>query len=244
MDRVVKAVLSGANKEQNMHYPPHVFESHFNTVSDFLIDECVRVYPTTQSVVDVLRPFLVTTELPIVGGKVALPDDYRNLLRVAVNVTEDFKNDCGCTDTSFPDDPLAPTAAQVALKRQKANCISHVVRPVDTDEWDDLTTHPYKKPTLKKPICNIFEAGKLRVCPHGLSHVEITYVRKPKEYVYGYQRNPDDTYFFDLNTSVESEWDTTAHQYLTKGLNTLYSMYVKDGEMRDWNQEIKQIGLF
>jgi hypothetical protein len=191
---------------------------------------------------------LVTEEKLIVRGSVTLPDGYRNLLRTAINVTDDFSEDCGCSDCKedkvFPNDPLAKTASQVAEQKQKASCMSHAVRMVDVGEWDDLTTHPYKKPTLEDPIGNIFMAGKIRICPQNLSYAELTYVRKPKEYVYGYKMNPDDTYVFDKDSSTESEWDTTAHQYLLRGISTLYSMYVKDGEMRDWNLEIKKIGLF
>jgi hypothetical protein len=244
LDSLLKQVLSGANKEQNMHYPPHIFETHFNVVTAWLLDRAVELYPTTQSVVDVIRPFLVTKEFPVDGGYVKLPDEYRNLLRVAFNVTDDYKKDCGSKETAFANDPLKPLDGAQRAAARKAKCISHPCIPVDTDEWDDLTTHPYKKPTLKRAIYNIFDSTQVRICPHGISYAELTFVRRPKQYRYAYTMNPDDTYVFNPTGSEESEWNDNAVKPLLTGLNTLYSMYVKDGEMQNWNMELKKIGLF
>jgi hypothetical protein len=246
MDSILRKVLSQGGKEQSAMYPPRIFQEHFNITTNWIIDEVVKLYPDSHAVAEIVRPFLVSKELPVVNGKVAFADDYRNMLGISMNVTEDLSKDCGCKGDKkiYDNDPLKPTESQATATLEKAKCISHDLRIVDIDEFGNLSTHLYKKPTYKNPISVVKKGTEIKVCPYDISHVEVVYIREPKEYVYGYKELPDHTYEFDKNTTEESEWNNTAMQYLIKGVTSLYSIYTRDGDMQNWNEVIKKVGLF
>ncbi len=268
MDTVLNSVLATGNKEQNQMYPPHVYDAHFNLVTSFLIDEISKLFPTSQTIIDMIRPFLATVQIPVVGGEVVFPADYRRLIGAAIFVTSDFMNNCDpskaanadqekdcCGEPVFtldspnsscdlPGDPLAPSIDQVRQNQKRGQCLSSSVRVVDIDEWDHLTDHSYKFPTLKKPIGCIFEGKSMRICPFDVPAVEIRYIRQPKRYKYGYLLNPDDTYSWNPATTIESEWTENAYKNMVNGITTLFSIYVRDGELRDGITQLKQLGMF
>jgi len=255
MDMVLKAVLSQGNKEQNQSYPPRVFESHFRLVTDYLLDEIASLYPTTQKIVDLGRPFMKTQSIAVTGGMIKIPEDMRNLLGISIYVTSDFSSPCAgeekkekededINSCDLPGDPLAPSLKQIQEKVARGKCKSQSVNLVDQSEWDSRTQHPYKFPTLEKPIGCLFEEEGIKICPYEVPNVDIRYLKMPKEYQYGYRNNPDDTYVFSPENSVESEWTKNAFQYLVKGITTLYSIYTRDGELRDGVLELKKAGIF
>ena len=249
---------------------PHVYDAHFNLVTSFLIDELSKLFPTSQTIIDILRPFLSVQQVGVIRGEVTFPKNYRRLLGAGIFVTDDFSSCCnpdGDADTSpdmaadtdrcghpviapdgdgclLPEDPLADTYEQTREKQQRGKCRSASVRVVDIDEWDHLTTHSYKFPTLKKPIGCIFEDAGMKICPYDVPNVELRYIRQPVTYKYGYVMNPDDTYSWDPTTTTESQWTENAFKYLVSGITTLFSMYVRDGELRDGMTQLKQLGMF
>lgn len=249
LNSVLRKVLSAGNKEANQMYPPHIYEEHYNITTNFIIDECVRLYPTEQSVVDIIRPFLKVKFAPLKNGVLEFPEDYRNLLGAAINVNDSTMKPCDCEEKIYPNDPLALTKAQLDQKKAEVGCRGLDIVILDITEFNHRSRHPYKKPSTDKfskrpPIGGIYEGRGIKICPYDISHAEMYYVRKPKEYQFGYTLNPDDTYVFNPLTSTESEWEDTALQYLIKGISSLYAIYTRDGEMRDWTLELKKIGLF
>lgn len=251
LDSIYKKVLSQGNKEQNSMYPPHIFDEHFNIVTNFILDEVVKAFANNRSIVDLASPFLMTREVAVISGEVEFPPNYRNLLGVAMYVTIKGDEDCGCKDCGcheekrdFQNDPLAKSAKQVMKTIERNKCTSRDLIELDIDEFSDRSTHPYKKPTLKKPVFCQFKSKKIKVCPFDISHVELRYIREPKVYRYGYVEQPDHTFVPDLASTVESEWEHTALQPLVKGMTALYSVYTKDGELQNWNEVIKKAGLF
>ena len=133
MDTILKMVLASGNKEQNQHYPPHIFQQHFNLATSWLIDEIVRLFPKSQELVDLLRPFLETRDAHVKNGIIEFPEGYRHLLGVGCFVADDFKSPCGCDEAKsgncgeFKNDPLAPVEVDVKVRVAKKRCIS---RPV------------------------------------------------------------------------------------------------------------------
>lgn len=245
LNSVLRKVLSVGNKESNQMYPPHIYEEHFNTVTQFIIDECVRLYPTNTSIQDVIRPFLMAKFDRVINGVITLPRDYRNFIGAAINLNNTTKEPCGeCNDKLYRNDPLVVQKDELDRRVVESGCFAQDISMLDRDEFNRRTTHSYKKPTLQEPIGVFSSNNTIKICPFDISHAEVYYIRKPKEYKFGYKMNPDDTYSFDPATSTESEWDDTAMQYLVKGISSLYAIYTRDGEMRDWNVEIKRIGLF
>jgi hypothetical protein len=252
LDSIYRKVLGAGNQDANQMYPPKIFDEHFNTVTSFIVDRCVELYPERQTIEDIIRPFIKTKIIQVVGGVIKLPTDYRNYLNLAAYVKTNLKGACGCQedaqdDAVFDDDPLAPNERQLAERKLAADCMARDVAKKDVDEFNSLCVHPYKFPTYKEPICCVEDGGELeggiKICPFDITSVKLKYVSVPKEYRYGYTRNPDESFVFDINASIESEWGDNAVQYLFRGISTLFSVYTKNNEMRDWTNELKQIGL-
>lgn len=249
MQETLDEVMSTGNQSQNQHYPPSVFTRHYNLVSSFLLDEIVKLFPTSSSMVDIIKPFLKKTIQQVNSGVAALPDDYRNILNVGMFTNENGTQACRCEDAPkdqrvFADDPLAPTQQQKNRDSLGRKFVSVDVKMVQIDEWNNRVTHSYKKPTYKKPICCMFEGIGLKVFPFDIPSVEIRYVRQPKKYAYNYRLLPDDTYVFDPANSTESEWQDNARTYLYKGVSTLYASMVRDTELAQNTDQLKKAGLF
>lgn len=251
MQMVLSRVLSQGNKEQNQAYPPGIFTDHYNLVTAYLMSEIAKTFPTSQSLIDLARPFLKRTIISMKNGIIPFPVDYRHFLNAAIFVTDDFTTNCNAPEGDCPEDlcvyendPLAPTPVQLQQNILKKQCISEAVRMVDIDEWDRLTRHLYKRPTIKKPIGCIFEGTGIKICPYDIPQVELRYLRQPKQYNYGYTMNADDTYSFSAAGTVESEWTDNAMQPLVTAITKLYSVYTRDGELNNYLLELSQAGIF
>lgn len=243
MDRTLRQVLALGNAEQNQHYPPNIFDSHYNAVTSFIITEGVKVFGENQYIKDLLRPFLKIVLLPVKNGKVAIPEDYRHYTGISIFITPDFKE---CVKIDGLEDGVVPTVKQLETAQEKTKSIAWDLDMVEIDEYNLLSSHSYKFPTLKKSIGCIFESDSIKVCPFDIPFIELHYIRQPKIYRYGYSDNLDDTYSYDPNDpdAVETEWRTNADDLLFKGVNTLYSMWARDGELRDSMTILKKEGLF
>lgn len=233
---MLEAVLSTSGQEQNQFYPPHIYTAHYNTATSWLISKIVEIFPTAQQFVDIIEPFLVTKNVLVQNGFVEIPKDCRNFLDAGISVKVDYSQECG-------DVPQAVREQTFKDGVNRGGCISRPIAIVDQTEWDLLTVHPFKHPTYEYPIGCFFGGGKLKVCPYNISNVQIRYVRDEGKYQYGYIIQPDDTYIWDKNTTVETEWNTNAFEYLYKAISTLYSVWSKEPVLRNWTQELKQIGL-
>jgi hypothetical protein len=242
MDQSLRAVLSQANAEQNQFYPVNVFETHYNLVSSWLMDEAVKVYPENRSVVDLLRPFFAKKMVPVKFGKIELPEDYRHLTGGGIYVND--KKVCLDQPKEEGWENFTPDQLKQYYADNQVICID--INVVDVDQYNDLTRHSYKQPTLDFPIAADFESDHIKITPPDVPYVELRYIRAPKKYKYGYVVNPDESYSYDptMEGAVESEWRSNAEAYIFKGLYTLYSIYARDGELRQGGQELKQLGLF
>jgi len=249
-DAMIRKVLSLANAEQNQHYPPHIADEHFNLATEWLVDECAKNYPGNQAVIEIIKPYLKTKDIRVKNGVIALQEDHRHLFGISIFINPDIN--CACDrkgkfdETVFIGDPLAPKQEDVERARLRKRSVSKKVTIVTQDKWDHLTNHKYKMPTLDEPIACMFEGVGVRVFPFDVPMVEMTYVRDPKIYRYGYEQNTDDTYSYNPEDTkaVESEWTTNASTYLFKGMNTLYSNWVDNPDKRNGATELKQLGLF
>lgn len=247
MDRSLRAVLSQANAEQNQHYPMNVFDTHYNLVSSWLMDEAVKAYPENRSVIDLLRPFFAEALVPVILGEIELPKDYRHFTGGGIYLDKYNKGETPvCCTVPGLKDGEAPTADQLKQLAVNKKIVCQDLEVVDVDEYNDLTTHSFKMPTLEDPIGCDFEGASIKILPPDVPFVALRYIRIPKIYRYGYSMNPDESYTYDpkMDGAQESEWTSNAEAYLFKGLYTLYSIFARDGELRDGGQELKKIGLF
>lgn len=236
LQAMLTAVLANANAEQNAAYPPFIYEAHYNAVTSYLINTIAENLESKSIYDDIIEPFLVVKKLQLKNGYLERPKDYRNYWEAGVSVKQDFSGNC-----SDDQSDLTEKVFQDTIK--KSRCMSRPLALVPASEWHDRTTSSYKFPTYEWPICRISGDRKMQVCPYDIPNVELTYIRNEKTVRYGYIMQPDDTYIFDQATSVESEWNNAAFKYLYEGINTLYGIYTRDKEFREWGVELKKIGL-
>lgn len=236
LDNVLQSILSTVNKEANQDFPPSVFSSLFNTITGFLITELSKQYPKNQEVCDILDVFINTAMIPATGGFVQLPEDYRGLLGGPM-IFANPNSEGQCEDIQ----PLTPQNFTTGIL--KGGCKLNPVIEVPQAEFAYRTRSSYNAPTWENPIC--FKSGKkqLRICPYDITKVFVMYVRNEKTYRYGYISQPDDTYLFDLNTSIQSEWGSNAFPYLYKGVLALYGAYSSDPTISNFSAVLNNVGI-
>lgn len=238
LQNLLTAILSVANQDQNLFIPPWIFSSMVNTVTSFLIDRCVEVYPDNPKTLDIIDPFVKIEAIAPEGGMIKFPKDYRNILGApSIIVKGDKTGECG--DTSVP----ITSPQQFLAATLKGGCIRRPITIVAQSEFDYLTTSSYKKPNYWNPIAFNAGDGQLRVCPSDITKCYLMYVRQEKIYNFGYTMNPDDTYFLDPATTEDTEWKNAAFSTLFKGLNHLYGIYSRDKEFSNWAVALSQISI-
>lgn len=261
-DVVTSTVELGGNKEQNAHFPPFIVTNAGNLLTDVILNELVRIYPHSQSIIDKARPFLKRKIVSVDNSLITLPDDYRSILDVSVAVTNGKPCECSETfikkvnceesycegggdlvDVCNPNSPLYD--AELASK-PKEYCEFKKVYQVDQDQWDERTRSAINKPTLDKPIYMFISPTQIKICPANISHVEIRYVKQPKKYNMAYRMMPDDTWQIDKTSPdyVELEWDRNISPEFFKGMLSLYAVHTRDGNLVNWNNSLKKDGIF
>jgi hypothetical protein len=241
------------NHEQNQTFPPNVATNAGRLATDYILNELVRIYPNSQLIVDKARPFLKRKIVAIENGLVTLPSDYRNILDVSIAVNEAYSSPCDCSgeymnainliDTCDPNNPLYD--AQVA-SLPKEPCVFKKVAQVDTDQFDDRTRSKINKPSIDRPIYAFISPTQIKICPKDFSHVEIRYIKQPLKYNIAYELMPDDTWQIDTTSPdyVELEWEHNASPEFFRAMLSLYSLHTRDGNLNQWNNELKKGGLF
>lgn len=233
LDNIVKAVLAVGNKEQNFSWSPQVITDQRNTVESMLLSSLVKAYPFDKTVTDMLMPFMKTKKIRAIDGYVKLPDDYRNLLgSPSVSLRPDNK-DCHeeATEHSYDENV------------RKSGCRTVPLEEVTQSEWDYRTTSEYAFPTYQNPIFCFFGDRKIKVCPYDLGTVEIRYCKLETPVRYGYIVQPDDTFIFDPNTSVETEFTSAAFRPIFEAMLALYTAYTRDSELSNWALIINEKGI-
>lgn len=239
LDGMLQSVLGVALQEQNMAYPPHIFQSQFNAVTSMLISALAKSYPDNPMVVDQLDPFVKFCMLPVKNGYVTLPEDYRNMLGspyIFANPKQD--GECGAA-------PQITTQQEMQVAQNKGQCKVNPLYIVSQAEFSERTKSTYNFPTHKTPIAYFSGKKQLKVCPYDLTRVAILYVVNEESYVYPYIVNPDDTYYFNATDPalVESQWNSNAFQPIFNAMLALYSAYSRDQELGNWAQIISKQGI-
>lgn len=228
-------VLAVFAVEQNAAYPPHIYQAHYRTVTSFLLSKLCEIYPSSPEAVDMIDPFVKQQLIAIKNGYIDLPEDYRNILGAPMIAS---KNDGSgeCSDVPV-------TESDFKNKINQSKCRQTAITIVPQSEFALKTESTYNFPTYDNPIG--YNSGKkqIKICPYDLTKVLLTYAKNETPVVYGYIMQPDDTYIFNFDTSVESEWTNAAYAPLFKGICALYAAYTRDGELVQWSEVLKQTGL-
>lgn len=238
LNNLLTAILSSANQDQNFFLPPWIFSAMVNTVTSFLIDKCVELYPSSPFLLDIIDPFVKVACITPSGGLITLPDDYRNILGApSIIVKNDKKGECG--DLSIPID----SAQQFLAATLKGGCNRRPITIVAQSEFDYLTTSSYKKPDFWNPIAFFTGQKQLRICPTSLTKVYLLYVKQEMIYNFGYLSNPDDTYIIDSQTTIDTEWNNSSFGPLMRGLTALYAMYSRDKTFMDFSTVLREANI-
>lgn len=236
LKNIYQSIVSIANIEQNYSYSPAIFSSQYNTVTSLLISKLASIYPTDQSVLDILDPFIVKKVLTVKNGYIDLPEEYRNLLGSPfISAKKDACKEC--------DSEINVTNKDFEELVLKEGCKKIPLIILSQSEFIYRTTSTYKEPTLDKPIGYFSGQRQIKVCPANIGRVEVLFVKKEDSYNYGYDIQPDDTFVYNAAKSKESPWTSAAFEPLFKAIFALYSAYTRDNSLRDWSQIISQQGL-
>lgn len=241
LQNLLTSLLGVSNQDQNYFLSPGIFSSMVNTVTSFLIDKCVELYPLQQSLIDIISPFVKVACIPPSGGIITLPLDYRNLLgspSIIVN------KGCECQDVTVP----ITTAQQFLTATLKGGCSRRPITIVAQSEFDYLTTSSYKKPDFWNPVGyfagqNSNGQNQIMVCPGSLTKVYVLYVQQEQIYSLAYNPNPDETWSIDAVNTIDTQWGNASFSALFKGLNHLYGIYSRDKQFSDWAMALSQIQL-
>lgn len=241
LQSLLTSILVVANQDQNLFLPPYVFSSMVNTITSFLIDKCVALYPDNPQLLDIISPFVKIACIPPSGGVLAYPSDYRNILG-APSIIVNTGGECGDSSVTIT------TAQEFMTATLKGGCSRRPIKIVPQSEFDYLTTSSYKKPTYWNPIgfnAGVNQLGQsiLKICPADLTKVYLMYTVQEQVYNFGYIMNPDDTFCLDPVTTIDTQWNNAAFTALFKGLNHLYGIYSRDKQFSDWAIALSQISL-
>lgn len=235
LENIVKSVLSAGNKEQNASWSPAIITDQYNTITSLLLSALCKTFQDNQYYTDILEPFMVTEVVSLKDGCIVLPDDYRNLLgSPSVSVKPDG-SDCSSVEIKSEGDFKNSTLL--------AGCKRVPLEIVPQAEFDYRTTSKYAQPTMNNPIGYFKGRGKIKVCPYNIAKVELKYCRKENLVRYGYILQPDDTFIYDKNTSIESEWTSAAFDPIFKGMMSMYAAYTRDNDMRDYSLILNEKGV-
>lgn len=241
LQNLLTSLLAPANQDQNFFLPPWIFSSFVNTVTSFLLDKCVALYPDNAQLIDIVSPFVKVACVPPSGGLIVLPADYRNILG-APSVIVNKTGECG--DDTIP----ITTPQQFLTATLKGGCSRRPITIVAQSEFDYLTTSSYKSPTFFNPIGyfvgqNENGQSQIRICPAQLSKVYVMYVKQESIYNFGYIMNPDDTYIIDNHTTIDTEWTSAAFGPLMRALTVLYAAYSRDKQFMDFATLIREVNI-
>lgn len=233
---MLTAILSAANQDQNMAYPPWIYSAHYNIATSFVISLCVERYPDNEELIDIIQPFVNTKFITVEKGHIPLDADYRDLLGTP-SISVAVKEDCECSE------PIT-SSQQFQVAIMKGRCRKRPIVILPRSEFDYRTTSLYNFPTHTNPVGYFSSVIKddgssvnsIKVCPYDLTRAEIMYVIQEPVFKFGYTMQPDDTYLFDPSTSTESTWTSAAFEALFKAMISLYGAYTRDPTISNWSQ--------
>jgi hypothetical protein len=174
---------------------------------------------------------------------ITLPKDFRHLITcsIAVNETASSKCECESLESDDIDSPLYTDRPKNAEK-----CRFIPINMLSDDMFNRQTTSGFIKPSYNKPIGKFSDGNRIKICPTDITHVEVRYIRNPKQYQIGYKLMPDDTWQVDVSSPnhVESECNLSMENRLVSAMVTLYSMYSQDRELKVGIDELKKGGAY
>lgn len=233
LDPMLKSILSVASEDQNFFYSPKIYTDQYNAVTSLLLSELCKYYPSREDIQEMIEPFMRFVKIPVKDGMIKLPDDFRNILGNPYISLRPDGSECGSTI-------VIDTESEFKTQNLKRGCQTRPVIITPQSEFDYKTTSTYNYPTLLNPICRFMGEKKLQVCPYDISTVYVLYCKQETPVLYNYYTQPDDTFLFNPNGSIESEWTNASFTPLFNGLMSLYSAYAKDRELQEWSMILSQ----
>ena len=246
---VLSTVQLAGNKEQNAHVPPFIISNAGRLASDFILNEIARIYPNNNRIVDKGRPFLKRKLIQVENGLATVPDDYRDILSVSIATTKnndapcDCKNDCDDCDEEQKNDETNSGLFENGKRTEP--CMYREVKILMSSEYDLATISSLRPPSYTKPIGMFVDRTTFKVCPRDVTFIEVRYLKHPLKYEIGYQLMPDDTWQIDPTSPshVELEWERNVAPEFFRAMTTLYAMHTRDGNLVNWNEQLKKNGI-
>lgn len=237
LNNVLQAVLATVNQEQTQFYSPYIYTQHRNVIESLLLSELVKSYPANPEVIDQIAPFVTITIIPVTDGYIQLPDNYRNVLGAPMIFSN--KNDSG--ECGAPIEPLTPENFKLGIL--KSGCKLNSINIVPQTEVSFRLKSTYDSPTYEAPIGWFIDSNKIKVCPFDLTKVAVMYSKKERLLNFGYTQQPDDTYLYNPDTTIETEFDSNAFNLIYNACLFLYSAYSKNQEIQNWSALLQEKGI-
>lgn len=117
---------------------------------------------------------------------------------------------------------------------------THIIVVLNDDEWSNRLTNPVVPPSTEYPIAK-FVSGSLIVYPQSITNINITYLRKPANPVWGYTVvNDEPTY--NPATSTQIEFADIYHIDIARIILSYMGIQFRDGDLLQYGQVTKNQG--
>lgn len=190
------------------------FTRDLNDVQEILFNYYQSFFQANQRVVDVLRPFIVESYLPISGGYASLPDNYRHKIEIGYALIENAP-DCG----------EKPTIDVCPMRHYKEN------------EALQRAKNSIRKPSLEKGTMGFTYVGNdIKLHPSDLAgSVYLKYFRKPIQVNWGYTLDTvNDNEVYDPVTSVDLEWTETETANIINLMLFYRGLEIRENALIQW----------
>lgn len=138
---------------------------------------------------------------------------------------------------------IIPLPADYVHYISAANYISgfpHPITVVNMDEMNQVRVDPIAFPAEEYPYATI-EGNQMMVYPSSIDRVDLTYLRKPAQPVWGYTIVNDEP-IYNSATSTQLEWKEVYHIDIARLILAYLGINFRDGDLLNYAEQIKATG--
>lgn len=205
---------------------PAQFNSFANQANVELFAKYTKDFQDTQAITDKILPFIKKAVLPVddSNGHMAYPSDYVN--KIAIRAF----------------DPDAVAEAQAVCDDDEPinyNKIKQIyVKLIDNNKLGVRLSSSYLSPDNYHPIAVWYDTYA-QFYPIDIGVVQLDYLRKPLETVWGYTTDIEGLEVYDSGTSVDFEWPWQMRMELITTICGYFGISVREEELVQAAQLLK-----
>lgn len=243
-----KDFCADVNTSQNGFWrPENDFQRNANVASDKLFNKKTEVSERDQTIVDDLRPFLISKNIIVQQqnsfyGIVPIPTapdnpEYSKYASARMLLAGQTCVPCQDVDEGKCINGDWKTDQELAEDYYSKVCEVRVEK-IDNQRWPSVLQHLTKRPTLLNPKLTQIN-NQFQVAPRQVSVVVLNYYRKPKPATFVYtltepnlQNGSGDVIVYNANLSQPLEWPSTVKNELLEILKEVYIGFTRDSQFQ------------